>query len=156
MAIAITLKEYLDNRGLSYEVIQHPRTDSTLMSSQAAHVPGDRMAKSVLLGDEESYLMAIIPATHHLDIGHLSRLTHRKLELIEEDELVDAFFDCEPGAVPPAGMAYGIHTIADSSLTAQPDIYFESGDHTRLIHITGESFRSLVDETAEEQISHHL
>jgi Ala-tRNA(Pro) deacylase len=156
MAIAITLKEYLENRGVDYEVIQHRRTDSTLMSSEAAHVPGDQVAKSVLLGDDESYLLAVIPATHRLELNRLSHMTHRKLEMIEEDELVDAFADCEPGAVPPTGMAYGIHTIVDPCLISQPDIYFESGDHTKLIHISGKEFQELADETAGEEISHHL
>ena len=51
MAIAITLQEYLQNHGVHYEVIDHRPTDSALQSSESARIPGDRMAKSVLLGD---------------------------------------------------------------------------------------------------------
>ncbi|MCU7916705.1 MAG: YbaK/EbsC family protein [Candidatus Thiodiazotropha sp. (ex Gloverina cf. vestifex)] len=101
MAIAITLKEYLRNHDLDYEEIDHRPTDSALMSSEAARIPGDRMAKSVLLGDDERYLLAVIPATHRFRLDHVARLTGRKFTLISEDELEDAFSDCEPGAVPP-------------------------------------------------------
>ena len=51
MAIAITLKEFLENQNVSYDVIEHRRTDSTLETCEAAHIPGDMMAKSVLLGE---------------------------------------------------------------------------------------------------------
>jgi Ala-tRNA(Pro) deacylase len=156
MAIAITLKEYLKDHDIRYEVIEHRRTGSTLQTCEAAHIPGDLMAKSVLLGDDESYLMAVIPATHRLQLAHLSELTGRQLELIEEDELVEAFADCEPGAVPPTGKPYGIETLVDYSLTTQPEIYFETGDHTQLIHVSGRQFRELVEETATENISRHI
>ncbi len=156
MAIAITLKEYLQNQGVSFDVIDHRRTDSTLDTAQAARVPGDRMAKSVLLGDEESYLLAVIPATHRLQMHQLKLLTGRKLNLITEDELQQAFTDCETGAVPPTGLPYGIETLVDASLLTQPELYFESGDHGKLIHISADKFRELESGATVAEISTHL
>jgi len=156
MAIAITLKEYLEHQHIDFDVIEHRQTDSTLQTCEAAHIPGDRMAKSILLGDDDSYLMAVIPATHRLQLEHLNATTGRQLALVREDELVEAFADCELGAVPPTGEAYGIETIVDSHLTSQPDIYFETGDHTKLIHVSGKQFRELVDASTAEDISRHL
>jgi len=156
MAIAITLKEYLRNQDVDFEVIEHRHTDSTLQSCEAAHVPGDRMAKSVLLGDDGSYLMAVIPASHRLQLKRLNELTGRHLEMIREAELVEAFADCEPGAIPPTGRPYGIETIVDQSLTTQPDVYFETGDHTKLIHVSGRQFCELEADAREDRISTHL
>lgn len=156
MAIAITLREYLQNQGVSFDVIDHRRTDSTLHTAEAAHIPGDRMAKSVLLGDDESYLLAVIPATHRLELEQLKQLTGRKLNLISEDELQQAFADCETGAVPPTGMPYGIETLVDASLLKQPDLYFESGDHGKLIHISVDKFRELESEAIVAEFSRHL
>jgi Ala-tRNA(Pro) deacylase len=156
MAIAITLKEYLQNQGVSFDVIEHRRTDSTLDTAEAAHIPGDRMAKSVLLGDEESYLLAVIPATHRLRMHELKLLTGRKLNLISEDELQQAFADCETGALPPTGLPYGIETLVDASLLTQPELYFESGDHGKLIHISIDKFRELESDATVAEISTHL
>ena len=156
MAIAITLKEYLEHQHIDFDVIEHRQTDSTLETCEAAHIPGDRMAKSILLEDDDSYLMAVIPATHRLQLDHLNETTGRQLELAREDELVEAFADCELGAVPPTGEAYGIRTIVDAHLITQPDIYFETGDHTKLIHVSGKQFRELVDASTAEGISRHL
>ena len=156
MAIALTLKEYLEARDIHYEIIDHVRTGSTLQTCEAAHVPGDRMAKSVLLGDDQSYLMAVIPATHRLLLERLNALTGRQLELVEEIELVEAFADCEPGALPPIGRAYGIETLVDHHLLELPEVYLETGDHTKVLHVTGEQFQRLADEAVLEEISRHL
>ncbi|MCU7916875.1 MAG: YbaK/EbsC family protein [Candidatus Thiodiazotropha sp. (ex Dulcina madagascariensis)] len=156
MAIAITLQEYLQNHETDYEVIEHRRTDSALHTAEAAHIPGDRMAKSVLLGDDESYVLAVIPATHHVVLDDLAQLTGRNLFLISEEELQQAFADCETGAVPPTGMPYGIETVVDACLLQQPDLYFESGDHGKLIHISIENFRELEADAVVAEFSQHL
>jgi Ala-tRNA(Pro) deacylase len=156
MAIAITLKEYLQNRTLEYEEIDHVPTDSALKSSEAAHIPGDRMAKSVLLGDTEGYLLAVIPATYRLQLEEVSRLTGRKYRLIPEDELVEAFSDCEAGAIPPIGMPYGIDTLVDASLMRQPDVYCESGDHGKLLHMQSSAFLLAEEKASVAEIGRHL
>lgn len=41
----------------------------------------------------------------------------REFELVAEDEFSRLFADCEPGAIPPLGSAYGIETCMDEALT---------------------------------------
>jgi len=156
MAIAITLQEYLQNHDVDYEIIDHQRTDSALRSSEAIRVKGDRMAKSVLLGDDESYLLAVVPASYRLRLREIELLTGRKLQLISEAEITEAFADCETGAIPPLGQAYGIDTVVDGRLLKEPDIYFESGDHGKLIHMTGKSFLELEEGAQIAEIGEHL
>jgi len=156
MGIAITLKEYLTDHGSSYQVIEHIRTNSALETSEVAHVPGDRLAKSILLGDEDRYLLAVIPATHRLEISKLSEMVKHRLQLINESEMAGAFSDCEIGAMPPLGEAYGIDTWVDPSLLDQPEIYFEAGDHQALIKMSGEDFRNLLKDSKQLPMSHHI
>ncbi|MEJ2456115.1 MAG: YbaK/EbsC family protein [Candidatus Thiodiazotropha sp.] len=156
MAISITLKEYLEDHGLDYEVIEHVRTDSALTTSEAAHVPGDRMAKSVLLGDDESYLLAVVPATYRVKLTEITRLTGRRFRVIPENEVEEAFSDCEVGAIPPLGVPYGIETLIDSSLMGQPDIYCESGDHGKLLHMNIDTFRAAEEEAVVAPIGRHI
>jgi Ala-tRNA(Pro) deacylase len=157
MGIAITLKEYLDDHGLQYQVIDHMPTDSALASCEAAHIPGDRMAKSVLLGDNESYLLVVVPATYRVRLEEIARLTGRHFRLIPEDEVESAFSDCEGGAIPPIGFPYGIETLVDSHLMAQPDgVYCESGDHGKLLYMSLDSFRAAEEEAVIAPISRHI
>ncbi|WP_428623536.1 aminoacyl-tRNA deacylase [Sedimenticola sp.] len=156
MGIAITLKEYLMDHGAQYQVIEHTRTNSALETSEAAHVPGDRLAKSILLGDEDRYVLAVIPATHRLEVNRLNELVRHKLQLITESEMAGAFSDCEVGAMPPIGEAYGIDTWVDPSLLNQPEVYFEAGDHCALIKMSGDDFRNLFKDSKQLPMSHHL
>jgi len=149
MAIANRLKWVLDSHGIEYELVHHSHTRSSLESAQAAHVPGGRIAKSVLLEDERGYVLAIVPASCRIDFDEIASEMGRKLELATEAELGSLFPDCEPGAVPPLGSAFPIPTAIDRSLTRMPDVYFEAGDHEDLVHISGDSFRALFGSARE-------
>jgi len=156
MGMAITLEQYLNQSGVSYDLITHPYTSSSMKTAQAAHVPGQQVAKSILLEDDLGYMMAVIPATHRLDLGTLRRQLGRRLGLATENELGSLFQDCTVGAVPPLGEAYGLETIVDESLSSCHDIYFEAGSHTDLVHVTGGTFQNLLKNAKHGSISHHI
>ncbi|HHO69767.1 MAG TPA: YbaK/EbsC family protein [Gammaproteobacteria bacterium] len=156
MTVATRVASCLVGQDVDFEVVDHPHTATSLETAQLAHVPGDRLAKSVVLEDEQGYLLAVLPASHRLDLGELHRQTRRSLGLATEPELAALFEDCEPGAVPPLGFAYDVETIVDESLAEQPDVYFEAGDHEHLIHVSGETFEALMGGAQHAPISHHL
>lgn len=156
MAIARSLKDFLDNHGITYEVLQHPRSLTAMETAACAHVPGDRLAKSVLLEDENGYLMAVLPSTHRIDLGALRRRMRSYLGLAVEDELRVVFGDCERGAIPVVGTAYGVRTIIDDVLLEQPDVYFEAGDHEALIHVSNAQFNAIMTGAAHDRFTHHV
>lgn len=144
MAIAITLQEYLDNSGVEYDVLPHAHTETSLNTAHKSHVPPEQVAKSVILEDEDGYIMAVIPASHHIELGQLSRQLERRLGLATEGELSNLFGDCDLGAIPPIGEAYHMEVIVEDSLEKSSDIYFEAGDHRDLIHVRGPAFLQLL------------
>ena len=149
MAIAITLQQYLDKSGIDYDVLPHTLTETSIDTAQTTHIPPEQIAKSVILEDEDGYLMAVIPANQHIELGQLSRQLERRLGLATEDELAGLFSDCDLGAIPPIGEAYHMDVVMDSSLESCPDVYFEAGDHTGLVHVRGPAFLQLM------QHAHH-
>ena len=144
MPIASRVRWYLNALGVDYDLIHHDHTSSSMETAKSAHVPGGLVAKSVLLEDERGYLIAIVPASCRLQLKVLRRKLRRRLELASELELAALFHDCEVGAVPPIGRAYGVPTVIDDSLLRVPDVYFEAGDHQDLVHCSGDDFRSIV------------
>jgi Ala-tRNA(Pro) deacylase len=156
MTIAASVQDCLVREGVHYDMIAHERTRDSNHSAQAAHIPGDRLAKCVMLEDDEGYLMAVVPATHKVDLGAVHRQLDRELGLATDRELVELFKDCEPGAWPPLGPAYGIDTILDQSLVDATDIYFEAGDHRALVHLSGGDFLKLMANAPRGQISRHV
>ena len=156
MPIAKTLSRYLIEREVPYDVIAHPQTVSSMETAQAVGVPGDRVAKTVVLEDEQGYVLAVVPATHRVDLGELHRQLNRNLGLATEAELARLFEDCELGAIPAVGPAYGMETVVDDRLAEQPDVYFEGGDHEQLVHVTGETFDMLLGDAPHSRFSYHV
>jgi Ala-tRNA(Pro) deacylase len=156
MTIAASVQNHLDREGVRYELVMHEHTRDSNHSAQAAHIPGDQLAKCVMLEDSEGYLMAVLPATHKVDLGAVHRQLNRRLGLATDRELADLFKDCEPGAIPPLGQAYGIETFLDDSLDGSRDVYFEAGDHVALVHVTGNDFLRLMADAPRGHISHHV
>lgn len=149
MAIASKVSDYLAEHDVAYDVLTHSHTASSGESAEAAHVPGARLAKSVILQDDQGYLMVVLPSTRRLDLGELHRQLNRNLGLATEGELGRLFNDCEAGALPAIGPAYGMETVVDNTIAEQPDIYFEAGDHEQLIHVSAEVFQSLMGDSVQ-------
>ena len=84
MALAMTLEQYLADRKVAYDVITHRPTTSSSSTAEASHVPGDWLAKAVIVKDGEEFMVAVLPASHHLRIGELARLLDRPLDLFLE------------------------------------------------------------------------
>ena len=143
MGMAARLRWFLDTRGVRYETLPHPHSSNSLETAREAHVPEDRLAKSVILEDERGYIMAILPASCRISLVDLEHQIHRKLELASEAELGQLFKDCEIGAVPPIGDPYGIPAVVDDRLWGADDVFFEAGDHEDIIHLSGEAFHEL-------------
>lgn len=156
MTIANTIKHFLDSHGTPYEIVPHPFTSSSYASAKAAHVPADRVAKGVLLKSEGEYLLAVLPASRRLDLRWLADEIERELELAGEDELATVFSDCAFGAVPAVGPAYGLPTLVESCLRAQPELYFEAGDHEDLVRVDESDYETLLGDVRFLSFTHLL
>jgi Ala-tRNA(Pro) deacylase len=145
MTIAKSVLNVLKGQGVDYSTVSHPRTFSSAETASAAHVDDDHIAKTVVVKDQRGYLLAVIPAGRWLDIQRLRDEMARDLHVAPEDEADELFPDCQPGAFPPLGEAYGLETVLDEALTGLAKVYFEAGDHEQLIVVTGEQFHTLMN-----------
>jgi Ala-tRNA(Pro) deacylase len=158
MTISATVQRYLQDRGVHYEVLTHPFTGSSSETAQSAHVSGDRIAKTVVLrvGDAgDGYLLAVLPASHHLSLELLQRWLGRSVALASEQEVGKLFPDCDLGAIPPLGEAYGLDAALDDGLAGLDEVCFEGGDHRTLIKVGGDDFRQLMSGARHGRFSTH-
>ena len=153
MAIAITLKAYLDGHDVHYDTVEHSHTESAMDSAKSAHVPAHQLAKAVVLEDDAGYIVSVLPSNNRLNLGWVNEELQRELKLATELELKDLFKDCATGAVPALSNAYGLKVIWDDQLKYASDIYIEAGDHEHLIHLKGEDFKQLMNKLPHSVIS---
>ena len=144
MAVAETVRRFLEKHAVDYDLVLHPHTGSSHETAAAAHVREDHIAKAVIVKDAAGYAMVVVPGSNWVEIEHLRKELQRDLHLASEEQLAKLFSDCEAGAVPPLGPAYGIETFLDEALTSLANVYFESGDHEQLVHTRGDDFRTLL------------
>ena len=155
MTISPTLRDHLTRNDADYTVLEHPQAFSASQTAQKSHVSGSCLAKGVVVKDDAGYLMVVLPAVNHIWFEDLKALTHRVLCLSDEEEASQLFSDCEMGAFPALGEAYGLDVVLDDSLLEQPDIYVEGGDHANLLHISGKQFERLMNNALHGRFSHH-
>ena len=155
MSISNTVKSFLDEQSINYELVPHTHSHSSMESAGAAHVASNHMAKAVIVKESEDYTMVVVPCDQHVHLGKLHRFLGHDVGLATEQELVSLFPDCEGGAIPPLGMAYHLKTLVDASLLERPVVFFESGDHENLVKITGEQFVQLFGDAERINVARH-
>lgn len=155
MTIAPTLQRYLD-QNVTYEVITHAPTQSSMRTAEACAIPGDCLAKGVVLRRNGGYVLAVLPATHHIRLAEVRRqLGNSDVDFAKESEIDQLFKDCARGAVPALGDCYGLDVLVDDTVDKMPDVYMEGGDHTTLIHMGHAQFAQLTKDARHGRFSIH-
>jgi Ala-tRNA(Pro) deacylase len=155
MAIAPRLERYLASKNIKYDVIAHEPTVSSSQTAEACRISGDRIAKAVVLRKGRGFILAILPASHHVRLSDLATRLGIDVDLASEHEIEQLFEDCALGAVPPAGECYGLDVIVDDSIEEQPEVYLEGGDHATLIRLSHAEFAHLTGDARHAHFSVH-
>ncbi len=158
MSMSNTLREYIELQGIQYDLVRHPRRFTSMETAAAAHVTGDKLAKSVVMEAKakDEYVMAVIPSTHHLHLETLRARFGHPFDLVTETDIRRLFKDCQLGSIPALGQAYGMKVAVDETLLDLDEIYFESGDHTQLVHMSGQDFRALMTQARHGHFGQHV
>jgi Ala-tRNA(Pro) deacylase len=155
MSIAPTLKRYLAAENVQYEEILHELSMSSNRTAEACHISGNRLAKGIVLRRDGGYMLAVMPASHHLRLSELRAKLGNDVGMADETEIGQLFRDCAHGAVPAVGRCYGLDLIVDDSIDAQPEVYVEAGDHETLLRLNHTEFARLTANAPHGRFSAH-
>jgi Ala-tRNA(Pro) deacylase len=144
--LAPILREFLERHAIPYRVITHAQSVTAQEIAHAAHLPGGRFAKTVLLRTADGFLLAALPASETVDLARLGAAIGQRVSLATEEELGDRFPAFEVGAAPPIGSFAdgGMPVVADACLAGDHEIAFNGGTHTDLIAIRWSDFERVV------------
>jgi len=141
MSIPRKITEFLDSEGIPYEFRAHPPTYTAQKTAQAEHISGKNFAKTVMVVADRRLLMAVVPASHHVELTRLRQMLQaQEVRLATEHEFVNMFPGCDLGAMPPLGNLFGRDVVADVSLKSVPSITFNAGTHTDTISMRFQDF----------------
>ncbi|HUL59415.1 MAG TPA: YbaK/EbsC family protein [Anaeromyxobacteraceae bacterium] len=129
------IHRYLEQHHLPYEHLVHGRAVPAQRLAAAEHVPGDRVAKPVVVSVDGALALAVVSATHRVDLDALRRASGASLvELVPESAFADRFEPCEAGAEPALGF-FGLPLFVDASLVHEPWILMRAGTHEDAIRV---------------------
>lgn len=145
MAILKKLKEMLEGAKVGFEVFEHPLAYTAQEIAARQHIPGDQLAKVVVLEVDGVLAMAVIAGNHKISLDTArASLGASRVRLAREDEFTACFPDCEAGAMPPFGNLFGIRVIVDPALAKDEFIYFNAGNHVQTMRLRYQDFLALV------------
>ena len=154
MSISTKLREYLDHQGVAYEHHEHPTTYTAQETASSMHLPGREIAKTVVVDADGALLLAILPANQRVDLRHLKFVTRAEnIRIASEEKFADAFPSCEPGAVPPFGILFGLATYCDTRLENET-IEFNAGSHNDTLRMAFDDFKRLAKPTMIDLVEH--
>jgi Ala-tRNA(Pro) deacylase len=128
------VKKMLKQKGVSFKTMKHKPTFSAQTLAATEHVPGDLVAKVVVVRAGDGHAMLVLPASYNIVMKKVCKvLGEKKCRLADEETLGKLFPDCELGAMPPFGGEYGLPVYVDQHLADDEEIVFESGYHDEAV-----------------------
>ena len=138
------IRDFLASHSVRFEVLLHAPSHSATHLAGSVHVPGRSVAKAVLVRAGESFALAVLPSTHRIELDRLAEvLGAPELRIATEAEVEAIFHDCEPGALPPFGRAYGLTTVLDASLSAGAEVAFVGNTRHECIRMRFKDFERI-------------
>ena len=139
------LKDFLDNNHVKYIAIKHSSAYTAQEVAASAHVPGELLAKTVMVKVGGKIAMAVLRATDIIDLNRLEEVVGAgMIQLAHESEFRELFPGCDVGAMPPFGNLYGIPVFVEEHLSQDKDIAFNAGSHAELIRLAYQDYDRLV------------
>lgn len=134
---------FLAEQRVAFETLVHPPAFSAQKRAKFLGVPGEQVAKSVLLAGPHGYVLAVLPATHHLDGALLEHALGGPVRLASAREIAEVFRDCEFGVAVPFGTLYDVPTLLDDSIAPETVMIFEGHAHHETIRMRCADFERL-------------
>lgn len=141
MVIARKLKAFLDEEKVPYHVLRHHERYTSQEIAEALHLPGQMLAKVVMVKAQGKLQMAVLPANLRVDVAAFGA----EAVLATEEEFKGAFPDCEVGAMPPFGNLYDMQVYVDDTIAGDDEIVFNAGLHTELVRMKYADFKRLAE-----------
>jgi Ala-tRNA(Pro) deacylase len=139
------LEAFLRESQVPYQTQHHPRAFTAQEVAASEHLPGQLLAKVVIVVADGNMVMLALPAPERVYLPQVAKVLEAKdVKLAHEKDFAYAFPGCEVGAMPPFGNFFNMPVYVDPILAADETIYFQAGTHTDTMSMKYADFERLV------------
>lgn len=136
----MSVRSYLEDQGVGFEVTEHDRAVDAQHIAAVEHITGWDVAKPVVIDVAGNLALAVVPAPMYVDEDKASAAIGDTVTLAGEEDFLDVFDDCEPGAQPPFGEPYGLAVYLDQSMRARERMVCRDGTHTATLELSMDDY----------------
>lgn len=120
--------ERLQEKGVPFEVLRHPRTFTSISEALALGIQADEVAKCILVDGDVGRFALVLPAPRRVDLRLVREtLGDPSVRLATEAEIEEQFPGFELGALPPVPSVLGVPVYVDTELLEHRTIVFAAG-----------------------------
>jgi Ala-tRNA(Pro) deacylase len=133
---------YLEARGVPYELIHYHPSSTSLAEAPALGVDADVVLKAIVIDTQGRRVVALIPASRRLDMHRVREaLDDPDAHLATEDELQGDFPSIELSGGPVLGLLDAT-TLVQSCVLGRDTVLFAAGTRTDSVRVrTSDLFR---------------
>ena len=136
--------EYLKKHGVKFELTEHHSAYTAQELAGYEHVLEIEVVKPVIVKADGIFYMCVLPACFKVDLEILKYdLDANFVELATEEEMLELFRDCPPGAECPIGSLYGLPTLMDATLENDRYIVFQAGCYDKAVRMHMSDYKDL-------------
>lgn len=126
--------EYLEAKGIPFEVLEHDRAFTTLDEALALHVDPHVVVKTLLVDTRWGRVLVVIPGDRRLDMQMLrDAVGDHFARLASEVELMGEYPRIELGTLPPLGRLLELPTFVDGDIMRHQWAVFAAGSQTEAV-----------------------
>lgn len=140
MAIPKKLLSYLDKAKIGYKIVRHKTVYTAYDAAQTLGVKLGEIAKTLVIKADKIYLLAVLPASHKLDLGKLKKVVKAKKIEIAKEGVMEKIFKIKPGAITPFGQIYKVPVYVDKSMLKVKQITAGAGTFEESVVMTAKNF----------------
>jgi Ala-tRNA(Pro) deacylase len=137
------IAEFLHEKCVPFEYLPHAPAFTAHRLAKYLRVPGEQVAKCVLLRGPVGYFVAVLPANYRVDTERIGSALNGPVRLAADREAADVFRDCEWGVVSPFGGLYGLPTLLEESIGPDASLVVEANTHVEAVRLRCRDFERL-------------
>lgn len=152
-SVSEPLGRLLEQRGIHPEIPGQwdVETLADAFRTAGAHPRETLPVQARLYGDDQGYVVAVVPFGCSVSEGMLRGLLERPLTPRPESA-GEVFPECDSGFLPPLGMAYGVTTIVDHAVLQASAVIMATGVAGALMKLESADLRRVLAGTAQGAI----
>jgi len=140
MAIPKKLLTYLDKAKIKYKIVRHKTVYTAYDAAQTLGAKLGEIAKTLVIKADKIYLLAVLPASHNLDLGKLKKIVKAKKVEITKEGIMKKIFKIKPGAITPFGEIYKVPIYIDKGILRAKKIIAGAGTFEESVVMTAKNF----------------